>query len=487
MPEILERLADQPIQLAVAVAKVDRAQRLVRGVATQEVLDAHGEVVDYASVKAALATWKGNIREMHQPVAVGKAVAVACDDVGKAVTVEAYISKGAEDTWQKVLDGTLSMYSIGGVGDRVTQKAADGTVEKRLLVKQLHEISLVDVGACPTAAFSLVKVVDGQVVDAQADDAPPAEPAAPETAPELEAAPQAEAPIEMGASFQVSVALQTVALLQELIGAQLYEADEDDEPEEAAAAQAHAEMLRAAAQLVLDFLVIQFEGQFPAHAEQESELAAVAASVRPAFAKVGRRNSKADLARIQTMHDSSVQLGAACGRQDAEKAAPGGPSLTAVVDAEAVAAAVRKLTPPIEVVLPDDLTKTVAPVVTAVTDGNAALSSQLAEVPSLTKAELIVAMREVMPAIVDEALQKRLEPVLASPRPGGPVKQAVPVDKTLGGVPPASGPPPDLVSQVVSTLAAELAPALGPTERATLAQKVIALTQAAGGRPVVPR
>jgi hypothetical protein len=476
MPEILERLADQPITLAVAIQKVDREQRLVRGVATQEVLDAHGEVVDYASVKAALATWKGNIREMHQPVAVGKAVAVACDDTQKAVSVEAYISKGAEATWQKVLDGTLAMYSIGGVGDRVTQKSADGSIEKRILVSKLHEISLVDVGACPTASFDLVKTIDGQLVDAQ--DAAQA----PDAAPEPPAVPADAAPAEvpavakMGASYQVPLVLQTIALLQELLNCQLWETSEDDDPAEAAAAQASVDMLRFAAQTVIDFLVMQFEGQFPPEAEAAEPMAAIAESVKATFAKIGRRNAKADLVRIQALHDNSVQLGAACGTKDkAEKALDA--DLLSIRVLDAVLPEIRKALPvpiaPSDLVEGDvlDIAKTVEPVVTsAVAAALAPLSSQLEEV--LAK---------------QAALQEQVGQFASSPRPGGPLKQAVPVDKTLGGVPSVSSPPSDLIAQVASVVAAELAPDLGPEQRAKLAQKVIALTQVAGGRLVVPR
>src|SRR5574340_325939 len=115
------------VTIPVKIAKVDEEKRLVRGIATQEIRDAHNEIVDYESVKAVLPGWRGNIREMHQPKAVGKAGEILADDALKALVVEAYISKGAPDTWEKVKDGTLSMFSIGGYGDRITNKLADGS------------------------------------------------------------------------------------------------------------------------------------------------------------------------------------------------------------------------------------------------------------------------------------------------------------------------------------------------------------------------
>src|SRR5690242_16276876 len=106
---------ENSFRLDIPVEKIDREKRLVRGVATAEVLDAHGEIVDYETAKPAFVSWRGNIREMHQPKAVGKGLDVEFDDANKQIIVEAYISKGAPDTWEKCLDGTLSMFSIGGL------------------------------------------------------------------------------------------------------------------------------------------------------------------------------------------------------------------------------------------------------------------------------------------------------------------------------------------------------------------------------------
>ena len=170
---------DVPVQISLRIAKVDKVKREVEGICTQEVLDVHGEVVDHESMKAALLAWPGNIREMHQPIAVGKAVSVVSDDDAKATILRARISKGAPETWEKVLDETLCMYSIGGSGKKVVTKKADGTQESRLYVKNLSEVSLVDNGACPTAKFAIVKSVDGQAVECQPAELP--DPQIPET------------------------------------------------------------------------------------------------------------------------------------------------------------------------------------------------------------------------------------------------------------------------------------------------------------------
>lgn len=142
------------------IAKVDTSQRTVTGVATSSALDSHGERLLYPGSKAAFSTFRGNIREMHDPTkAVGKALDIAFDDAKEQIVVTSYISKGAEDTWQKCLDSTLSYYSVGGTRVRSVLKE-DGTRETSEWV--CGELSLVDSGANPDARISLVKMVAGR-------------------------------------------------------------------------------------------------------------------------------------------------------------------------------------------------------------------------------------------------------------------------------------------------------------------------------------
>jgi hypothetical protein len=166
-----------PFVFSVPFAKVDKEKRLVSGVATAENLDKQGEIVDYETAKKFFtndALWPGNIREMHKAEAVGTAVDVECDDANKVISITARISKGAPNTWEKVQDGTLKMFSIGGSGKRVAEKV-DGKMAKRLFLEQLAEVSLVDNGANPLAKFDIVKSVDGAVVRVDDDPTPAAE------------------------------------------------------------------------------------------------------------------------------------------------------------------------------------------------------------------------------------------------------------------------------------------------------------------------
>lgn len=166
--------------------KLEDGRLMIEGVATNEAIDHTNEIVDYESAKTAFADWKGNIREQHDPKkAVGKAIEVIADDASRQIIVKAFISAGAKDTQEKILDGTLSDFSIGGrVEKRVKEKAqkGDGEVEvTRLIMKRISETSVVDSGCNPETSFSIVKA-DGEsliLVGAEdGDDADKAEPAA---------------------------------------------------------------------------------------------------------------------------------------------------------------------------------------------------------------------------------------------------------------------------------------------------------------------
>ena len=142
------------IRLSMPINKVDKERRIVSGFATLDNLDKQGDVVpSEASVKA-FERFRGNLREMHQPIAVGKVVSFKEDkyfdtDSKKfynGVYVSAYVSKGAQDTWEKVLDGTLTGFSIGGEVHK-SEDVYDEEIGKAYQVIReysLSELSLVD-------------------------------------------------------------------------------------------------------------------------------------------------------------------------------------------------------------------------------------------------------------------------------------------------------------------------------------------------------
>ena len=146
---------------------IKKEQRVVVGIATADNVDKAGDIVDFNASLEAFKAWSGNIREMHSPIAVGKAIKyepIQIKDpdgnVFNAIRVEAYISKGAQDTWEKVLDGTLRSFSIGG---KILEKHDDAkkmfngrpvSVIKKYV---LGELSLVDNPANAVAVIDIVK------------------------------------------------------------------------------------------------------------------------------------------------------------------------------------------------------------------------------------------------------------------------------------------------------------------------------------------
>ena len=159
------------VRLSLPFSKVDRERRMVSGFATLDNVDRQDDIVTTDASLKAFAKFRGNIREMHQPVAVGKMVAFKeekyFDPNSKkfysGVYVSAYVSKGAQDTWEKVLDGTLSGFSIGGrmnKWDDAYDEKADKAVR---VIKEydLVELSLVDTPANQFANIMSIEKVDG--------------------------------------------------------------------------------------------------------------------------------------------------------------------------------------------------------------------------------------------------------------------------------------------------------------------------------------
>lgn len=152
-----------PLHITVPITKVDEEKRMVYGYATVEEIDKHGEIIGYEASKKAFGEWPGNIREMHDPVAVGVNKEVTYDDVAKGVWIGAYVSESADgqNAWTKVKEGVLQGFSIGGtINDYEVIKGDDGEGHLFVTDYDLNEVSLVDNPACPTAIFQMVKSTD---------------------------------------------------------------------------------------------------------------------------------------------------------------------------------------------------------------------------------------------------------------------------------------------------------------------------------------
>ena len=154
--------------LSFPIDMIKREERIVSGIATADNIDKSGDIVEFSASLEAFKNWGGNIREMHHPIAVGKAVnyepvEVTDSDgnVYKAIKVSAYISKGAQNTWEKILDGTLQAFSIGGkIMEKVesTEKMFRGRPVNVIKKYTLGELSLVDNPANALAIVDIIKM-----------------------------------------------------------------------------------------------------------------------------------------------------------------------------------------------------------------------------------------------------------------------------------------------------------------------------------------
>ena len=134
-------------KLYLPFAKVDKKKRMVFGLVSSESVDAHGEVVKKGAIERAFPDYMkfGNIREMHQPSAVGKVKEFSHKDEGTWIGAKIVDNVA----WTKVLEGVYGGFSIGGT---VTKKRGNVIEELRL-----SEISVVDRPANPDAVFELIK------------------------------------------------------------------------------------------------------------------------------------------------------------------------------------------------------------------------------------------------------------------------------------------------------------------------------------------
>ncbi|HEX9058123.1 MAG TPA: hypothetical protein VF818_11395 [Ktedonobacterales bacterium] len=170
------------------IVRVDAERREIELCATSETVDSYGTVFAYEASRDAFERWAGNVREMHERKAVGRRVAVRCDDAERRVYVRVRISRGAEDTWEKVRDGTLRGASIGASNVAWRTERRGGREVPVARRYDLVELSLVDLPSNPDAA-GVTFVRDGVPVadvldELDAEHAPAARPDGEDETPE---------------------------------------------------------------------------------------------------------------------------------------------------------------------------------------------------------------------------------------------------------------------------------------------------------------
>jgi hypothetical protein len=147
--------------------KASKDQQVVVGYASSERIDGQNDIVDSDALKGALDDYMqwANLREMHQPKAIGKVLSavpvhgqVRLSDGTVLTNPLRIIAKIVdEDAWNKVKAGVLKGFSIGGkVVNAITQKV-NGKDVRRITGLVLNEISLVDRPANPDARIVMLK------------------------------------------------------------------------------------------------------------------------------------------------------------------------------------------------------------------------------------------------------------------------------------------------------------------------------------------
>ena len=143
------------LSLGIDFKSIDTQGRTVIGFASLDNIDFASDIVPLEASIKAFEDFRGNIRMQHdktRPVGTLQGFEVAdyydhkTGKTHKGIKVAVRISKGAEDVWEMVQDGTLSAFSIGAAIESAS-KIYDEELRKNVRVidsYKLMELSLVD-------------------------------------------------------------------------------------------------------------------------------------------------------------------------------------------------------------------------------------------------------------------------------------------------------------------------------------------------------
>ena len=289
------------LRMFIPITKIDSARRHVYGLATAETEDRAGEICDYASTKPFYEKWSdeiskatngksfGNLRAMHGHIAAGKVTQITFNDAAKQIEICAKVVDDAE--WAKVLEGVYTGFSQGGAYER-RWTDANGSIR---YTASPNEISLVDLPCLPQATFEMIKA-DGT-----------------------------------SEQRQFGKGLDNVARLANLIAEldwlQNASAFEEITEQDDSGIPGKLRDLVARSLAILRSMANEETAELAQEHTLQSPMAMFAAPLKTAslnvsnIQKIGARNNETDQARIQQLHDTSIELGAFCGTQ---KTAQGG-------------------------------------------------------------------------------------------------------------------------------------------------------------------
>jgi phage head maturation protease/uncharacterized protein YaiI (UPF0178 family) len=324
------------------ICKVDDEQRMVYGYASTEALDVQGEIVTKQAMAAALQDYMrfANIREMHQPSAVGVARSVEMDDKGTFISAHVV----DDNAWSKVKAGVYKGFSIGG-------KAIE-KVDNVINALRLTEISLVDRPANPEALITLWKadaatgdsspsadeaavtqlaqMLDQGAISAQRlvalakaeaeakaeGTSVPSESVTPTSEPSDQVATSTEETAVGKAVgeeiWDAGQALQALGSIQYVLQKERDELAQGEQAEEGSEAAKQVNALQTAVSALKEFIASEIQEDNTALSQDVAMADGLSTKDAGAVQKVGRRFSGVSMQKMQAMHDSLVDLGVAC-------------------------------------------------------------------------------------------------------------------------------------------------------------------------------
>lgn len=370
------------LQIFAEIQKVDDDQRMVYGYASTTSLDSQGDIITKEALVEALPEYLkfSNIREMHQPSAVGITKSVDVDEKGWYIGAKIV----DDNAWKKVKEEVYKGFSIGGK----SLVKVDNTINKL----RISEISLVDRPANPECVIELYKAegIEKEPTEdkpeekeiekvAARDDADPKE--GEDKYGDVKFADEKNKKYPIDTEEHIRAAwnyinkpknadkydakdIQTIknkilAAWKDKIGGEPPSAEKDDKEKSEQSQDVQKGMwdvaqlaslieqvncIKASAEFeaivegdnstlpaklkkavitlssILKDMVVEETKELTADTTESNEVVPVAyAENAEDIEKAGARNSRSDNDRIQKMHDLSMELGASCGGADSAK------------------------------------------------------------------------------------------------------------------------------------------------------------------------
>lgn len=315
--------AKRKVHLVFPITKIDEERREVWGYATVEGdgPDRQGDITEYEGSKQAFAAWSGyfekisggqslgNVREMHRPSAVGKAIAWEPDDQKKAILLGLKVIDDA--AWDKTKARVYNGLSIGANPTKEKRERRKGRMVNVIKEYDLVEVSLVDNPANPEAVLTMVKM-DPQ----PAEEGPPPGDSPANYGRDLAAPTLAERFKAALLPLKGKVISETPSILPALRGLEMIAAAIDSELYEAAplggalpeGEKADVATLVAAAESLLDFILGEFQEVVRAISAPEGVVTKEAAAMLEQLTAIAKMLTPGALKKVMADEDTVKNL-----------------------------------------------------------------------------------------------------------------------------------------------------------------------------------